>query len=101
MKLSIKERIILLNCLPSRGDFTTMTIKKDIVDKIKITQEEVKRLKIKDSNGVLTWDFTKEKENEVKLTKLEIKVIKDELNKLDDKKELTDDTYNLFKIFNG
>ena len=101
MKLGIKDRISLLTILPQQGDFVTLTIKQDLVEKIKITQEEIKELEIKSENGSTFWNPKKEVEMELEFTELEEKLVKDSLEGLNTKKSLNDDTFNLYKKFNA
>lgn len=78
-----------------------MTIKSDIISKIKISQEDITSLDVVEKeNGSIQWDGTKDTEKEFDLTELEEKMIKDELKKLDDAEKLNDETLVIFKKFN-
>jgi len=97
--MKIKDRIVILNILPQQGNFTTLTVKHDLVEKIKITQEEIKDLEMGEESGMIKWNVDKDIDKEFDLTDLEKKLIKDTLKELDEKKQLNDDTFNLLKLF--
>jgi hypothetical protein len=101
MKLGVKDRIALFGVLPQQGDFVTMTVKHDLSDKLKITQTEIEEFGIKSGEGNLTWDASKEKEIDFEFTELELKLVKDSLEEMNNKKSLNDDTFNLYKKFNA
>jgi hypothetical protein len=99
MKLTIKDRLLIGNILPSKGDLVTLTIKHDLSEKIKITQEEIVEVELTTNEQGLSWNTEKEVEREFELTELEKKLVVDELKKLDEAKELTDDTVKLYRLF--
>ena len=101
MKLRIKERITLLNLLPSQGNITSMTIKYDLKEKIKITQEEIVGMELQESDGLIKWNDSKDLGKDIEFTELELKMIKDILKELDEKKQLNDDTFNLLKLLDA
>ena len=100
MKLLIKDRFILLGLLPSKGDYVTLTIKEDIVKKISISQKEIQEIGLTSDGGKISWNTDKEKDNDFKFTELETNMILGILNSLNESKELTDDTFALYKLFN-
>jgi hypothetical protein len=99
MKLSIKQRLILINLLPKKGDFVLLTVKQDLYDKIKISQEDIKLAEIKSTEKGLSWNTEKDFEIEIEISELEHEMVKTILKKLDEEKELTDDTVDLYKLF--
>lgn len=100
MKLTLKERITTISILPKEGSYATMTLKQDLFEKIKLKQEEIKDLNVKENDGALSWDGKKDKEKDYEISELETNLIKDELKKLDEAKKLNDDTINIYKKFN-
>lgn len=100
MKLTILNRILLLNNLPTKGNFTQLIVIKDIIEKIKITQEEIEKYSIKSTEeGKLTWKASEDSDKEVKFTELEKKEIKSFLEEASKKNELTIDMLDLCKMF--
>lgn len=97
MKLNIKERLIIPNILPREGDYTTLIIKKDLLDKIKINQDDISEFEIRITGEEIQWNTDKEKEIDVELSELEIKLITDSLKELDKQKKLNDETALIYK----
>lgn len=88
--------------LPKENDFAGLVIKSDLVNKIKITQDEIKEFEIKNlRDGVISWNEKKEKDLEVELTDLETQMVKDILTEMDKEKKLTDEHVELYKKFNA
>lgn len=99
MKLSLNNRIHITSVLPAQGDFVTMTLKGDIVEKTKLTQKEITDWEVKTEGGNIQWNSKKEKEVDVEYTKLELDFIVKQLKELDSKKELNDSTLSLYQLF--
>lgn len=100
MKLSIKDRLLLINLLPQKGNFVTMTIREDLFNKIKISQEEIEVTEMHSTDAGVTWNTDKEGEERLfEFSELEIEMVKNILKSLDEKKELTADTIDLYKLF--
>ena len=100
MLLTLKERFSLPSILPTQGGFTKLVIKNDIIDKIKITQEEIKEFEIESNGQEVKWNTTKEKDLEVDFTELESNLIKECLSTLDKEEKLNDETFGLYNKFN-
>ena len=101
MKLKIIERIVFGKILPQEGDYKTLVIKNDIVEKVQIGQEEMKEIEFKKDGEQLTWNTEKAKDKEVVFTELETELIKTQLYELDKQKKLDDNTLPIYKLFNS
>jgi len=100
MNLTILDRIILPNILPAEGSFDTLILKKDVLEKVQITQKELEKYEIRAEEGRVIWNEAGAKyELEVELTELETKLVTEQLKKLDDDNKLDDNTVNLYKKF--
>lgn len=99
MILNLKERLIITNILPVEGNFTTLVIKSDLVKKIAITQDEIKKYNIKSDNGLITWSVESEEETDFMFTDLELGLIRECLKKLDTESKLNDETLIIYKKF--
>jgi hypothetical protein len=90
MKLSVKERLSLLQILPKMDNILTMNIVYELGKKISIGAKEFEELGFiqNDKTGEIQWDVTKEKEKEVEFEKAELDIIKDSLKKLDESKKV-------------
>lgn len=101
MQLTLRDRLIILNILPTEGNFITMTAKHDLIEKIKVTQDEIVSLKIESTpEGGIKWDGTKDEEKEFEITELELKLVKEKLKKLDEEGKLNDDILIIYKKIN-
>lgn len=103
MKLTLLQRMILPTILPSKGKYEDLILKDDIVEKVKITQEEVKSFNIRteqvgDKFQTL-WEDPDKTEFEYTFTELEMNLIKRNLDNLQKNEELTDETKGLYKLF--
>lgn len=102
--LSLKERITISSILPMEGEYNFFIIKKDILKKTAVTQEELKKYDIKtvNQNGMdmLSWNAKGEKEKfNIEFTDLEKNEIKLALTKLSDGKKLTEHMVSLYELF--
>lgn len=97
MKFSVKDRIVLPPILPSEGSYTDMVIRRDLIEKLTLSQKEIEEFEVKVDGGQITWDEKKAKEKDVELTELELGLLRKSLKKLDDDKKLTDDFIDLYK----
>ncbi|MFW6130727.1 MAG: hypothetical protein ACOC56_06020 [Atribacterota bacterium] len=102
MKMTVKERYLLPRLFPTKGNLDTQLAIRDIRKKIKIDEKEAEEIELKKINNRLQWNTKKAKEKEIKFSSLELKVLKDSVNELDKKKEITPDLVDLcLKIKEG
>lgn len=97
IKLSLVDRLHFHKVLPEQSDFITLSIKNGIVDKIKITEKEIKSWDVKLSGTQYTWNANKAKEVEFDFNDAEMEIIKKQLETLDKAKKLDDSTFSLYK----
>jgi len=66
MKLSVLERILLLNALPSEGSLTTIMIIRELRESLSFSEDEHKVLNFRDEpNGSIKWTENIDKEVEI------------------------------------
>ena len=100
MKLSIKDRIVVSNVLPVQGDYMTLKLRKDLLGKIELSQEEFKLVGMEISEeGNAKWDEKKDPNKDIEITELESKLIVKSLKELEEKKELNTDTMDIYEKF--
>ena len=89
MKLNIKNRLILLQILPSKGNLSDMVEVMELAKKLKLSDEEKELIsyKIDDSNNFY-WDPDKDFEKDFELNSDKIKILKDTINKLDEENNI-------------
>lgn len=99
VKFTIKDRIVLPPILPSQGSYSDMIVRRDLIEKITLTQEELTEFEIKTEDNRITWNEEKQRDFEIDLTELEYTLTKEALEKLDTNKEITDDFVELYGKF--
>ena len=107
MKLYINDRIYLPAVFPKNGDYAAFSTKRSINQKIAITDEEVKKYSIKQTeteNGPhITWDIKKDLEEpiEVAFTEGEIDFLKKSCESLSNEAKPDDFWLVVEKIYNA
>jgi hypothetical protein len=95
MKLAVKERILIAGIYPRESNIINQTIVKDISDKVKILQDEMKEINLKLDGGQFTWDNKKAVDKDVEFTDLELQLLKGQVDKLDKENKITMDILDL------
>ncbi len=99
MKLNVSERLTLVNVVPEKGNFETMKIIETLKDKLYPNEKEAKEFEIKTTGNQVSWNAKGAKEVEIKFTEGEHGLLKEALDKLDEKSELTFQHYSVYKKF--
>ena len=101
MKLSVKDRVLMSNqLLPKEGDIVTLTIAKDVQDKIRISQDEMKRSGMKaNPAGGLQWD--KDFKKVIEFTNAELELLRKQIGELDTKKKITPEILDVCLMIKG
>ena len=90
MILNIKDRIILLQLLPTQGSLSEMVDIMDLAKKIKLDDNTKKLISyIEDKNGNISWDIDKDPNIEVELTNDITNILKKVISNLDKDKKIT------------
>jgi len=99
MKLSFKDRLVLLNTLPPEGSFATVKIVHELKMALAPSEEEAKEMGLVQEAGQVRWDPTKGAEKDIPLGKVAKGVIESALKKLDAEQKLTPDHLGLYEKF--
>lgn len=91
--LTLSDRIHLPSILKTEGSYIYLTIRKDIIEKLALTQEELKKYEVKEvkegkQKGWLTWNKKTPSYFDFSFTELEKNEIKLALEKLDKEEKL-------------
>ena len=90
MILNIKDRIILLQLLPTQGSLSEMVDIMDLAKKIKLDDSTKKLISyVEDKNGNISWDIDKDPNIEVELTNDITNILKKVISNLDKDKKIT------------
>ena len=104
MKLSMMERLMSMNLLPSEADYATLKIVREARSLLGITSEEFEAFKVVSDpeKGTIVWDVEAEKESgerDLLLSPAAIGLIAAALAKLEKDKKLTDQHFTLYEKF--
>lgn len=103
MELSVKDRLYLPAFLPARGNFKDFNLKKEILRKIAIPDEERKAIGLHENAGDkrIEWNVEKEKPLTVEFSNEETEYLRKACEKISDE-ELPDDMWaTVERVFNG
>lgn len=95
MKLTVKDRISMPYLFPQSHNIVTMLAVKELYNKIRLTQDDVKRVKLVVNEGKVSWDEKNEFEIEVSFNNLELNLLKERVEVLDKQKAVNDDVLDL------
>ena len=98
MKLTVLERLLLLNLLPVEGDLTTLRIVRDLRSELSFSEEEHAALQFKTEEERTTWKEAVEPK-EVTIGKRANQLIVDTLNARAEKGTLHQDYLSLCDKF--
>lgn len=101
LKLSVYERLVLLNILPKEGNFITLKIIRQLREGLSFNEKEIKDLKlgINQEKGTATWEQEKDPNKEVEIGREAKKIIVEVLEKLDKDGKLTQEHFSLYEKF--
>jgi len=100
MVLSVKERLVLLNMLPTSGSFVDLMLYRNLREALQFGPEEMEELSFKVDGGQVNWDPEAAGEGkEFKLLAHQIVKVGELLQDMDKEKQLTDDHVSLYEKF--
>lgn len=101
IKLSVYERLVLLNVLPKEGNFITLKITRQLREGLSFNEKDIKELKltIDPVKGNATWDAEKDPNKEMDIGREAKKIIVETLEKLDKDEKLTQEHFSLYEKF--
>jgi len=100
IKLNVHERFICMNLLPKEGNFSTLRIQREAIQKLGLSNSEFKKFSIKQENDKVSWNEEGNKETELDIPSKAIDLIKESLKKLDETKKLEQNHFSIYeKLF--
>ena len=103
MKLTVQERLGLLELLPREGKYAALKEYRRAREVIAINPEEMKAINFKEipmqHGATVTWDADKETVRDIPLTEFIMDTVRDLLIKQDKEKHLTEQTFTLYEKF--
>jgi len=99
IEMSIPERLHLMGILPKEGNFLTLRVTRELVSKVGFSADEIKEYEIKEDNGFVQWNPSKNTDNGIEFLDSEIDIIKTALIKLDKEQKLDMNTFAIYEKF--
>ena len=99
MILNVLDRVTLLGVLPEQGDFVTLKIVRQLRESLSFTEEELRELKITQSEDRINWNPSADKGKEIQIGEKATDIIVGALKQLNDQKKLTQQHYDLYEKF--
>lgn len=104
MRLSMRDRFVLLNILPPEGNIATIKIVHRLRQDLAPTEKEFKDYKITQNEGQVMWDDAMEKKRGPQEKKIGPKayiMIEEQFKKLSDEKKLNEGHLMTYERFCG
>lgn len=99
IKLSVIERLSLLQILPKMNNVITMKIIRDLNERLGIGAREAKEIELSFYGENVKWNIEKDKNVEFEFNDIELGIIKDSLKELDKQKKIEVRHISLFEKF--
>jgi len=101
MKLSIAERVALIEVLPPEGNFATLKIVHNLRQVLSFSEEEFKEWGITIAQNRMTWNETARnaEEKDIPIGEKATDLIVESLKKLDQAEKLTERHFTLYQKF--
>lgn len=99
MKLSVIERISLLQILPGESSFSTFKILLSLKSALSFNEKEYKEFGMREEDGKIFWSSSKEKD--IDIGEKASDIIVEALKKLDKAGKINEQSYNLYIKFIG
>lgn len=98
-KLTIPDRVALLNILPKEGNFFTLRIIRSLTEKLSLTPEEYTKYGIVVENGIARWNDNGKIPAEISFEEAELGIIKSILLKKDGENMLPVELFSAYEQF--
>ena len=99
MELSIKERLVLLNVLPSQETYDNMLVLRELMGELGFNEADHDDIGLTEEDGNVSWDEKKAVLKEVSIGLVAYDLIKKGFKKLDSEKLITLDLMPTYKRF--
>lgn len=99
MKLNVQERLILSRIVPEKGNFETMDTVEKLKEALFLSEKEVEKFELKQTDTTITWNEKGSEKTEVELSIKGRVLLMKTLEDLDEKEELNAQQFAIFKLF--
>ncbi|MCH7525141.1 MAG: hypothetical protein IIC74_09055 [Bacteroidetes bacterium] len=95
MELTIKDRLLVAHLYPKESNLVTQILVKDIITKVEITQDDVKKYSIVSNAKGIVWNKDLDKAIDIILTDKEISFLQGQIKRLDGENKITQENLDL------
>lgn len=86
--MNIKDRLSLLQILPTQGSVSEMVDVYDLARELKLSDEEKGQVNYIESDNSIKWDYNKDPNKDIKLSKDQLKIVMNQIDNLDKQKQV-------------
>ena len=97
MKLNVLERIMLMQILPTEGNYITFKMLISLKSALTFSEKEYKDAGMAEKDGQITWK--KDSLKEIPIGEKMTEIIKTALKKVDDEGKINNQLFSLFEKF--
>lgn len=97
MKLSINERLTIVQIIPEKGNFKTMKIVENLNKALYLSEEELKEFEVTQNGDQLKWNKKGTGRHEVGISEFGMEIIMESFEALDKDEKLSIQYYQVFK----
>lgn len=87
-QVNVKERLSLLQLLPTQGSVTEMVEVYDLARELKLSDDEKGLINYSEDNNNIRWDSTKDPNKQISINSNQYKILMDSIDKLDSQKQV-------------
>jgi len=99
MKLSVLDRLIILNVLPKENDVTTLRIIRKLKEELSFTEQEYKMLQFVGDEKGLRWNIEADIEKDVEIGEKATDIIAEAFKTLSSQKKLHEEHLDIYDKF--
>jgi len=99
MKLNVKQRINLMNILPTETNYATLKIVNDLRSSLSFSEDEFKEFEMRTEDKMIFFNPLKDREIEVAVGEKATDIIVEALTKLDKDNKINEGNISLYEKF--
>ena len=96
-KLNVAERLTLVQIIPEKGNFKTMTTVENVKTILYLSEEEREEFEVEQTGNNLKWNEKGSKQREVSFSDFGWELIMESFEQLDKKENLTSPQFLIYK----
>ena len=86
--MTIKERLSLLQILPTQGSISEMVDVYDLARELKLSDEEKRQVEYIESGSNIKWNYEEDPNKQIVISSDQYKIIMNQINNLDKQKQI-------------